>query len=197
MLVFWSDINDKFLCLTLLIKTYRFSWRALAAFLREKVSLFVPIFNFYHYKIILGVLNFVYVYILGSLSIVYKGKSRVQSGENVSTAISSHRYYCRLYIPTEHYHLPGIFIRTCVYNHFLAFFFVRILSRNQGSDWRLSFGSRGQCDVIGTLNAVTLDAFSRMPVEVFMHNFSCLWTNPFLYWICRGAADWKPFIYSG
>lgn len=119
-------------------------------------------------------LNFVYVYILGSLSIVYKGKSRVQSGENVSTAISSHRYYCRLYIPTKHYHLPGIFIRTCVYNHFLAFFFVRILSRNQRSDRRLSFGSRGQCDVKGTLNAVTLDAFSGMPVEVFMHNFSCL-----------------------
>lgn len=117
-------------------------------------------------------LNFVYVYILGSLSIVYKGKSRVQSGENVSTAISSHRYYCRLYIPTKHYHLPGIFIRTCVYNHFLAFFFVRILSRNQGSDRRLSFGSRGQCDVKGTLNAVTLDAFSGMPVEVFMHNLS-------------------------
>lgn len=60
------------------------------------------------------------------------------------------------------------------------FFFVRILSRNHVylSAVEVTAMSKG-------LYIVTLHAFSRMPVEVFMHNFSCLWTNPFLYWIRR------------
>lgn len=77
-------------------------------------------------------INFVLVYILGSLSIVYKGKSRVQTGVKLSTAIPCYRYYCRLYIPTKHYHLPGIFIRTCVYNHFLAFFLCSHFKQESG-----------------------------------------------------------------